>query len=1393
MAYAVPTNFYITADNRIAPLEPTAPPSYEHRELNAAEETWLLSLFAERLTDAAAVSGAIGRPFILPSSTVTEHDGLPEFRNDSPRRQFCIARWGQMISPYEFRELINRVPIYSNGVSTAIPLLKFVYNFALLDMPSDVNVAGGDLQWVPAVSGAPTEQYNYRVLNRYVFEALNRLISNEERRRRYAETVADLRNGDTPEMTVDFYAEEDEETVSLGRLWPAQVVLEERPFPSVSHPVGSGGWFPFLLTFFEDFPLQKQFFAQTCDIHANRGSMRVEEDLGLNTEEFSLGCFWKAMTRYALWNENVSCHDWDQELFTRLLYSSTTFCPAGSTASAHPDRCRLGSISYRQVGLIVRAYNSARDVSRFKAMAIDLKYNHPFERTAHGRAGKAGHHVWRPTESPATAIALFRLGCFAGHYFPLVSVPGLHKYGLKRYCDLVLKGQPPLNKNGRALLSTSSADARKYNPPEVDSFTTLQIIYDAFAAAPPLLAPLFLRRLTYGDLAYEPPPLGKQRACKIAHSISRFPYRFATFSPCVDFAQQRLVRPAATMRDILERHTVNETPPLRSHYVVDYEDISSTHDKYLSSVCSLADLKPVSFLRTANDVFAPSQNLFFGYLFAHLREAPKLLEWGGGSSFFESANSSNAQRRQRYTKRRKGRVAAAVDDEDKSDDDERPDAIIWCHNLQYDFPHLLREVIEAGGFPLHNGLLPKQNRVVRCLFAFPNESLAIECRDSWRLFGPSMSVAKMPAAFNFAQSGRVIRKEFFLHDAWLGDGVLWREFPPPTLIPLELLRARTETVPNGLALWDFFIAREDVAVYICREKRTFDLWRYAQYYCEQDVYITARALQIFQTQMRVLSELAKPDLASLDALSFLSASSLSHGLFLGTDAYAGVYEVNGLLNAFFQNFIVGGRCCLAFNQKRIRSLPNEGLVDWDARSLYPSAFKVLCDSFGGLLTGIPRAIDVNSIRQMDQLLATRPTGFFVILEPLSADAPAPRYYPLGLYAWKPERDCDDATRRQHSANVSLLWINDVRVHHSHPEHSLVSFPNGLFFDAISFSDYLTHQPMYTPEMFHIRAGYAFYEPRNPAIATVVEKLYNARLSASDPALKNLLKLILNGAYGKTLQKAMPYDVKVVQGKDAMLRTLASSQSGERVQGITNLLMGDREKHAAFSDWFVIQSLKGYHDSYSLPHIGGEVLSAARLLMNRLTCLFDWASSPMELRVGSDDRCFARRIPAYTDTDSVHFYAADVPWIEARWAEKYPATVLMGEQLLQFHSDFDDFASLKGQSHHVVSDGAIFLGKKAYCHRLRAVPQNVEEPKFSLKGIPHASVVQQAATSFFQNSVWSLFETLFLGNSCTFDLQVSAGLEGKRPLFALKPRETGFAMVTLQHGEHQGFLRSVRFT
>ena len=451
----------------------------------------------------------------------------------------------------------------------------------------------------------------------------------------------------------------------------------------------------------------------------------------------------------------------------------------------------------------------------------------------------------------------------------------------------------------------------------------------------------------------------------------------------------------------------------------------------------------------------------------------------------------------------------------------------------------------------------------------------------------------------------------------------------------------------------------------CINGELFDMCRYCVFYCEQDVRILKQGFEKFRELL--LKEF------DLDAYSFVSISSIANR-YMELNCYfknGNLYDLANTPRDFISRCIAGGRCMLSDNTKALNT--SEPIVDFDAVSLYPSAIHRLY-----LLEGIPQVLQpkqLNTQYLLSHLFneeQTEPTakrfisGFFI--EARIVKVGKPRHFPL------------------------IVWNHDIN---GLPEHERsTNDPCIMYLDHITFQDLITFQDC-TIEPIR---GYYSNDKRDYSIRGVIEHLFNLRLKykAEDNPLQEIIKLMLNSIYGKTILKPINETYKFISTHgiyDYIRRRYNYIKEITGTDGVNQC---------------IAKEIKPYNRHYSFVALGVMVLSMSKRIMNELITTAEDLNIPVY----------------YQDTDSIHIHQSKLKSLADEFKRRYNRE-LIGEALGQFHSDFKTFGTSKDMP---VAIRSVFCAKKMYCDQLMNSNNEIAF-HIRLKGVVPDVIVDKANQMF----------------------------------------------------------------
>jgi len=624
-------------------------------------------------------------------------------------------------------------------------------------------------------------------------------------------------------------------------------------------------------------------------------------------------------------------------------------------------------------------------------------------------------------------------------------------------------------------------------------------------------------------------------------------------------------------------------------------------------------------------------------------------------------------------------------------------AIVYAHNLAFDFRMLIDKETTKDGkkvafydfeTPIETGTKLKQ---VQCKISDGKFFNYVLFKDSYAFLANKLSA--LPSMFNLN----------------CGD----KEAYPYTLInetnfdqQVSLTECKNHLKKEQIN--DFI---ENAMKIGALKNNMIDIKKYTIHYCAQDTKILAHAFIAFRKQIQ--------EVCKMDIISLISLPQLADLYLRSQGVYDDCYSFNGLAQDFIRRCCVGGRVMSANNQKyHIKVNEKEGytvindkrvehhkekytkeelqlikdcinceaIADFDAVSLYPSAMHAM----KGYLKGLPKVLSQANIDNFEEFKKTV-DGYFVEVEVLSHKVD--REFPL--QSIKTEAGIREFT-------------NDIDGKH-------------FYVDNIALEDFVEFQGV----KYKVIRGYYFNNGFNNKIHETIEFMFNERLrlKAEGNALQNVYKLLMNSAYGKLLMKPISTSKKFFDTSKKQLDPYVSRNIKfiKSYKKITDSL-------------YIFNEQKSIVNHFCCPHIGGQVLSMSKRLMNRVMCL----AEDKEMKI------------YYQDTDSMHIPENCIEPLSKAFKEKYN-TNLIGKAMGQFHSDFE--VNEKGAK-NVRAVETIVLGKKCYIDKLayEANGKTKYDYHVRMKGVPAQSVID------YGPNLIDTYTKLFNGESLTFDMSAYCPLQ-----------------------------------
>lgn len=602
---------------------------------------------------------------------------------------------------------------------------------------------------------------------------------------------------------------------------------------------------------------------------------------------------------------------------------------------------------------------------------------------------------------------------------------------------------------------------------------------------------------------------------------------------------------------------------------------------------------------------------------------------------------------------------------DNSDPDFKKVPIVYFHNLKYDLTIMLKKLYPCDSVKKDGQYYETTIRYMD--YNNGKKTRMIKFRDSYKMI--TAPLAKFNKMFQLKN-----KKE---------EAINYRYYDYDNLEKKNSVKKyRNGLSDKNRKIFDKIMSDEKVAKSFEYDGIKFNALAFYKYYLKQDVMTLYEGLEKFNSEMYILTK-------GLDSYDFLTISSLAFQYFNSRGCFDGVMMCCGNLRSYLSNAVYGGRVNVQQSIKKM--IINEILNDYDANSLYPQSFNRMCEEGQGLSMGKAKVIKEEH----------------KIYENIEKE----QYYVVTIKITAINKKQDNPFIQIKNEDDISDYINDL--------------PNGepiiTTIDKITLEDYKKFHEI----EFEILKGVYYDGGFNNSIGPECKTLYEERLRIKDenPVMGDLIKLILNSTYGKTITKKN-FDkinyVKVQDFENFVYKNFAN------IKGMMERI----------NDKYYEITTATIDDSYNFASVGVKCLSYSKRVMNEV------------MGLASDNGILIY----YQDTDSMHLKDSDIPKLEELYKKHYNGKILHGKGLGQFKSDFkftdEDGNDLKYKN--VKSIRSCFLGKKAYIDELRGYDAEGKEHidyHIRLKGVTEAGINEKVD----ELGAMELYEKLANGEELTFVL------------------------------------------
>ena len=492
----------------------------------------------------------------------------------------------------------------------------------------------------------------------------------------------------------------------------------------------------------------------------------------------------------------------------------------------------------------------------------------------------------------------------------------------------------------------------------------------------------------------------------------------------------------------------------------------------------------------------------------------------------------------------------------------------------------------------------------------------------------------------------------------------------------------------------------------------FNIMKYASKYCEIDCDVLMSGYEKYREWF-----LEEP--IGLDIDNYITLQSLASAYELKAGCYNSVAMVSGVIQHFISQCVVGGRTMT--NSNKMWHVKCK-VADFDCCSQYPSSMYRM----NGYLKGIPKVIHSN---QLSYNFLKQQSGYFVRIK--ITHVSKHRHFPL--------------LSKKNEYGVRVFrndLINEI-----------------IYIDKVGLEDAIMFQEI----QFEILEGYYFDEGFNDTINTVVKDLYDLRkdLKTKHNPAEQAIKLFMNSMYGIKLLNPIDTDNKVIP----------FTEWNDYVSKYYNFI----KEVVKVGGKYYVKQIKPIVNHFNYVHIGCEILSTSKRIMNEVMCLAEDLNLNM----------------FYQDTDSIHIVYDDVEILAKAFEEKYHR-ILQGGDMGQFHIDFDiiddNGEKVKGLK-EICSTESYFIGKKVYYDKLLGVHENGETvtgDHIRLKSIPTSCVKYQ--TGLTNTTPLDMYKQFYEGKSVTFDLTEN----NAKPIFEYQKDKSIKSKYQAMDDEKNGTTKYIKF-
>lgn len=610
-------------------------------------------------------------------------------------------------------------------------------------------------------------------------------------------------------------------------------------------------------------------------------------------------------------------------------------------------------------------------------------------------------------------------------------------------------------------------------------------------------------------------------------------------------------------------------------------------------------------------------------------------------------------------------------------------SLVYFHNLGYDIRQFNEYVI--------NKECCKNTKVMNAEILYNDKTIYF--KDTLSIV--SMKLADFPKSFNL-ECGQ---KEMFPYKYYT-----FENFEKYNNMGLISEAGKQELKHN----WNQKIFEENLNKLGIASNGKFNMVEYVKFYCCQDVRILKQGFQKFR---KMCWESLK-----IDVNKTLTAPSLANQYFT-REIYEKIpdyYLYGGIVRAFIQKAVYGGRCMTRLNK---RWYVNEELADFDAVSLYPSAMKRLY-----CVKGKPEVL------KPEELNTT-----YLLNNTCGEDEQPSNQKPISTYVV----EIKITNINKHLAFPCVVY-KDKETNTNKNDDSEIAIGKTAVVDNITLEDWIKYNGLECD----ILRGYKWTGEKSFLIRDIIQNLHLLRCEykKTKNPLQLVIKLIMNSAYGKMIQK--PITTSIVFKRYSTKIFNKKTQEYEEDYPLDKYLIKNSAKVISYiqvnKNLYAIKVGQQIDTFYTNTLLGVQILSMSKRIMNEVMC----TAEDIGIKI------------YYQDTDSMHIQKFKIDDLAEEYKKRY-GRELIGKNLGQFHNDFDEVEN--GYAYK-----SIFVGKKMYVDMLKN-EENKQGIHYRMKGVNLDCVKLYSEENNCE--IFDIYNKLYNGEILTFNL-----LKAK-PCFKMNDNQT----------------------